>query len=147
MNSLLGVMVISFEERILFKMPNSKSELLWQELIQGVICCRITCRLLSVDFFIDWQWASAWVIPTSIWTVIEQERVWDTCCIPFVLRYLRMEERKSGKGKCSFVALGRDEATRTPDPYVPNVVRYQLRYIPIAFLKASAKVRFLIDKW
>ena len=28
-------------------------------------------------------------------------------------------------------ALGRDEATRTPDPYVPNVVRYQLRYIPI----------------
>ena len=27
---------------------------------------------------------------------------------------------------------GRDEATRTPDPYVPNVVRYQLRYIPIA---------------
>ena len=24
----------------------------------------------------------------------------------------------------------RDEATRTPDPYVPNVVRYQLRYIP-----------------
>ena len=28
-------------------------------------------------------------------------------------------------------ALCRDEATRTPDPYVPNVVRYQLRYIPI----------------
>ncbi len=28
---------------------------------------------------------------------------------------------------------GRDEATRTPDPYVPNVVRYQLRYIPIGF--------------
>ena len=27
--------------------------------------------------------------------------------------------------------IGRDEATRTPDPYVPNVVRYQLRYIPI----------------
>ena len=26
----------------------------------------------------------------------------------------------------------RDEAIRTPDPYVPNVVRYQLRYIPIA---------------
>ena len=30
----------------------------------------------------------------------------------------------------SFVALCRNEATRTPDPYVPNVVRYQLRYIP-----------------
>ena len=26
----------------------------------------------------------------------------------------------------------RDEATRTPDPYVPNVVRYQLRYIPLS---------------
>ena len=25
----------------------------------------------------------------------------------------------------------RDEAIRTPDPYVPNVVRYQLRYIPM----------------
>ena len=25
----------------------------------------------------------------------------------------------------------RKEATRTPDPYVPNVVRYQLRYFPI----------------
>ena len=29
------------------------------------------------------------------------------------------------KGQC------RKEATRTPDPYVPNVVRYQLRYIPM----------------
>ena len=28
--------------------------------------------------------------------------------------------------------FGRKEATRTPDPYVPNVVRYQLRYFPIA---------------
>ncbi len=31
----------------------------------------------------------------------------------------------------SFVAFCRNEATRTPDPYVPNVVRYQLRYIPL----------------
>ena len=28
----------------------------------------------------------------------------------------------------------RNEATRTPDPYVPNVVRYQLRYIPSLFI-------------
>lgn len=27
--------------------------------------------------------------------------------------------------------FGREEATRTPDPYVPNVVRYQLRYFSI----------------
>ena len=26
------------------------------------------------------------------------------------------------------LSFGREEATRTPDPYVPNVVRYQLRY-------------------
>ena len=32
----------------------------------------------------------------------------------------------------------RNEATRTPDPYVPNVVRYQLRYIPIAFQDCGA---------
>ena len=31
-----------------------------------------------------------------------------------------------------FPSRCRDEATRTPDPYVPNVVRYQLRYIPIS---------------
>ena len=29
----------------------------------------------------------------------------------------------------------RKEATRTPDPYVPNVVRYQLRYFPILRLQ------------
>ena len=33
-----------------------------------------------------------------------------------------------------FHFLCRNEATRTPDPYVPNVVRYQLRYIPIPYL-------------
>ena len=36
--------------------------------------------------------------------------------------------------------IGRKEATRTPDPYVPNVVRYQLRYFPIGFLFVGAKV-------
>ena len=29
------------------------------------------------------------------------------------------------------LSFGREEATRTPDPYVPNVVRYQLRYFSI----------------
>ena len=48
------------------------------------------------------------------------------------------QEAKKGKSgaeatthsRCK-VFKSRDEATRTPDPYVPNVVRYQLRYIPI----------------
>ena len=35
------------------------------------------------------------------------------------------------KKVADLATLCRDEATRTPDPYVPNVVRYQLRYIPI----------------
>ena len=34
------------------------------------------------------------------------------------------------------ILFRREEATRTPDPHVPNVVRYQLRY----FSKAAAKI-------
>ena len=37
----------------------------------------------------------------------------------------------------TFVAFCRNEATRTPDPYVPNVVRYQLRYIPPLLMQKS----------
>ncbi len=37
------------------------------------------------------------------------------------------------------IVLRRKEATRTPDPYVPNVVRYQLRYFP----KCGAKIKTL----
>ena len=33
--------------------------------------------------------------------------------------------------------LSRKEAIRTPDPYVPNVVRYQLRYFPKAVQRYS----------
>ena len=51
---------------------------------------------------------------------------------------------KSDKWENSPVAFGRDEATRTPDPYVPNVVRYQLRYIPIS-QKSRAKVRTFFE--
>ena len=36
----------------------------------------------------------------------------------------------------------RNEATRTPDPYVPNVVRYQLRYIPFLFCECKGKAFF-----
>ena len=37
--------------------------------------------------------------------------------------------------------VGRDDRTRTGDPYVPNVVRYQLRYIPIAFASGATRNR------
>ena len=33
-----------------------------------------------------------------------------------------------------YLLMCRNEAIRTPDPYVPNVVRYQLRYIPMPYL-------------
>ena len=52
--------------------------------------------------------------------------------IPFKIHSLknrRLNFSRLFPQKGSFI--GRDEATRTPDPYVPNVVRYQLRYIPI----------------
>ena len=39
--------------------------------------------------------------------------------------------------------FGRDEATRTPDPYVPNVVRDQRRYIPIARKRLQRYGNFL----
>ena len=45
-----------------------------------------------------------------------------------------LKEKATSEKQLSLVAFGRDEATRTPDPYVPNVVRYQLRYIPNAFV-------------
>ena len=37
--------------------------------------------------------------------------------------------------------FGRDDVTRTRDPYVPNVVRYQLRH----FSKAGAKVLLFFE--
>ena len=50
--------------------------------------------------------------------------------IAILLENKKVAENQPLSSLSDFV-LGRDEATRTPDPYVPNVVRYQLRYIPI----------------
>ena len=54
----------------------------------------------------------------------------------------------SHNGAMGFL-IGRDEATRTPDPYVPNVVRYQLRYIPMhnpfCWGFAAAKVTIIVE--
>ena len=44
-------------------------------------------------------------------------------------------KNKMQRLKKQLLHLCRKEATRTPDPYVPNVVRYQLRYFPIASAK------------
>ena len=45
-------------------------------------------------------------------------------------------------GQCSMVnEKSRKEETRTPDPHVPNVVRYQLRYFPFHALKACLGAR------
>ena len=46
----------------------------------------------------------------------------------------------------AFVCFSRNEATRTPDPYVPNVVRYQLRYIPILNLWCKCRANISIEE-
>ena len=51
-----------------------------------------------------------------------------------IARKLRNKKRDNRFG-CLFFC--RKEATRTPDPYVPNVVRYQLRYFPISAAKLA----------
>lgn len=62
------------------------------------------------------------------------------------LQQVAKVERKSDNRFCSFVAFCRNEATRTPDPYVPNVVRYQLRYIPFLFCECKGKAFFEIKR-
>ena len=52
-----------------------------------------------------------------------------------VTRTLKSESRKKRMAILT-ILFRREEATRTPDPHVPNVVRYQLRY----FSKAAAKI-------
>ena len=42
---------------------------------------------------------------------------------------------KAASVKWANAAFGREEATRTPDPHVPNVVRYQLRYFSFFSLR------------
>ena len=44
----------------------------------------------------------------------------------FTFYFKKNKEREFRDVKLSL--FGREEATRTPDPHVPNVVRYQLRY-------------------
>ena len=49
------------------------------------------------------------------------------------------------KVKLLTILFGRDEATRTPDPYVPNVVRYQLRYIPMIYKNRVQRYAFFLN--
>lgn len=57
--------------------------------------------------------------------------------MPCILSHYQIQ--KGGVAKTSIATppekLCRKEAIRTPDPYVPNVVRYQLRYFPIVAAK------------
>ena len=56
----------------------------------------------------------------------------------FIADLAEQKRNKKGLTYCKSSLVCRNEATRTPDPYVPNVVRYQLRYIPIPFSKSGA---------
>ena len=60
----------------------------------------------------------------------------EDCRFQFYVNYRgELEIEKGIQFLLNSFYFGRDEATRTPDPYVPNVVRYQLRYIPIFFVQ------------
>ena len=48
-------------------------------------------------------------------------------------------EQQKIRSKKNCHGLSRKEAIRTPDPYVPNVVRYQLRYFPFCGCKVTKK--------
>ena len=48
-----------------------------------------------------------------------------------IVRNARIKNKKRVSPKCGKTLFCRKEETRTPDPYVPNVVRYQLRYFPM----------------
>ena len=52
--------------------------------------------------------------------------------ILYLAKYYKVIYTKKGCIALQHILFCRKEATRTPDPYVPNVVRYQLRYFPIA---------------
>ena len=58
----------------------------------------------------------------------------------------RFAKVKNDKQFSLLAVLCRNEATRTPDPYVPNVVRYQLRYIPFLFCECKGKSFFWNQK-
>lgn len=54
---------------------------------------------------------------------------------------------KIWQNKSSAISLCRGEATRTPDLYVPNVARYQLRYTPLnRFAIAKLMICLKVDK-
>ena len=44
------------------------------------------------------------------------------------MRVVRVTYSKREDHLMMILPFGREEVTRTPDPHVPNVVRYQLRY-------------------
>ena len=64
----------------------------------------------------------------------------------FKRKELGVIKRKTQKRRLKLSRLFcvcRDDRTRTGDPYVPNVVRYQLRYIPMQSHTEATKHLFL----
>ena len=51
-----------------------------------------------------------------------------------------LQKKRGGDYHLPLHCFSRDDRTRTGDPYVPNVVRYQLRYIPITACKGTLKI-------
>ena len=53
------------------------------------------------------------------------------------MRVVRVTYSKREDHLMMILPFGREEVTRTPDPHVPNVVRYQLRYFSDLLRKSS----------
>jgi hypothetical protein len=94
----------------------------------------------------------------DLWKTAETtgERAFSTRRAAAVKQEKQTTRTKGHTKTASLVSLlsscGRDDRTRTGDPYVPNVVRYQLRYIPplalkerSLFLKRGAKIRYFSE--
>lgn len=66
------------------------------------------------------------------------------CLSVQISNFNKVSKTKRGQHAVSnlLTSFGRDYWTRTSDPYVPNVVRYQLRYIPFLFCECKGKAFF-----
>ena len=62
---------------------------------------------------------------------------------PTDIKAKRYQQKRGMLRKAFLFLVGRDDRTRTGDPYVPNVVRYQLRYIPMRSHEEATKHLFL----
>ena len=106
----------------------------WRRVTQG-------CRNIQFLIFKNLTWGHFFLRCCYLQHPKKMARFWHDFLKPLLYNDSQITVRVLFGYRC------RDEATRTPDPYVPNVVRYQLRYIPIYFFEPRLKGFFLAAGW